>query len=457
MLKLRKIISAVIAAVIAALCIAVPVSAEGLSFVPDFDVYSEAAYLLNLDTGEPLYQKNADKQLTPASLTKIMTAVLVLEQFSDNIAALSTTYVSGGYECFDELYLTGCSTADIQPGEKISYKDLLYALMLRSACEAANIIAVNIGGSLSGFAEMMNLKAAQLGMDNTHFTNAHGLFWENHYTTARDMATLTQYALTLPMFAEISCSETYEMEPTAYHEARIISHTNTMMSKANGGDYYYEYVKGIKTGTLDEAGRCLATTAYKDGYSYLLVTLNAPQYDSNGNAVMYNMIDHKAIYEWAFNNFEYTTIISDTEEVAEVPVEYGDGVDYVIVKPSREYSRIWSKRVPADSVYRRIDLESNIIAPVKAGDVLGTMELQYGGETLITVDLVATASVARSSEKEMLAVAQSFIGSDDFYNAAKYSVAFFLAYTVLIIILKIVIAKENKKRSRMYGTPKKRY
>ncbi len=456
MRKLRKFICVMLAAVMAAMAASSCVSAAGLSFAPDFDVYSEAAYLLNLDTGEPLYQKNADRQLTPASLTKIMTAVLVLEQFSDNIAALSTTYVSGGYECFDELYMTGCSTADIQPGEKVSYKDLLYALMLRSACEAANIIAVNIGGTLSGFAEMMNLKAAQLGMENTHFTNAHGLFYENHYTTARDMATLTQYALSLPMFAEISCSETYEMEATSFHEARTISHTNTMMSKANGGDYYYEYVKGIKTGTLDQAGRCLASTAYKDGYSYLLITLNAPQYDADGNAVMYNMIDHKAIYEWAFSNFEYTTVISETEEVAEVPVEYGDGVDYVIVRPSREYSRIWSKSVPPDSVHRSIELESNVIAPINAGDVLGKMELQYGGETLITVDLVATASVARSAEKEKIAVAQSFIGSDEFNAAAKYSLAFFLAYTVLVIILKIVVARENKKRSRMYGTPKRR-
>lgn len=456
MSKLFRILSAAVAAVLAAVYLCASVSAAGLSFTPDFDVYSEAAYLLNLDTGEPLYQKNADKQLTPASLTKIMTAVLVLEQFANDISALSTTYVSGGYECYDELYLTGCSTADIQPGEKLSYKDLLYALMLRSACEAANIIAVNIGGSLAGFAEMMNLKAAQLGMDNTHFTNAHGLFWENHYTTARDMAVLTQYALSLPMFAEISCSETYTMEATAYHQERLISHTNVMMSKGNGGDYYYEYVKGIKTGTLDEAGRCLASTAYKDGYSYLLITLNAPQYDADGNAVMYNMIDHKAIYEWAFDNFEYTTIISDTEEVAEVPVEYGDGMDYVIVRPSEEYSRIWSKRVPADSVHREIELESNVIAPVRAGDVLGKMELQYGGETLITVDLVATADVNRSQQKEMLAVAQSFIGSDDFYRAIQYSAAFFLVYTVLIIILKIVVARANKKRSRMYGTPKRR-
>ena len=453
MSRIMRVLCVLVAAVMLTVSLSVGVSAD-VSFTPDFDIYSEAALLINLDTGDVMYSKNADKQLVPASLTKIMTAVLVLEQFQNDIPALSTTYVSGGYECFDDIFGLGASTADIRVYEKVSYKDLLYALMLRSACEAANIIAVNIGGSLQSFVEMMNLKAAQLGMENTHFTNAHGLFWENHYTTASDLAKLTQYAMTLPLFTQIATSESYWMEETSYHEARLISHTNTMMSKANGGEYYYEYVKGIKTGTLDESGRCLVSTAYKDGYSYLLVTLGAPQYDENGRSVMYNFIDAKNIYEWAFNTFEYTTIISGTEEIAEVPVEYGDGVDYVIVRPNEEFSRIWSRRVSPDSVHKDIKISENVIAPVKAGDKLGTMELQYGGETLAVIDLVATTNVARSSRKEMIAVAQSFIGSDDFFHAAQYSFAFFLAYTILIIILKIVFARANKKRAKLYNPPR---
>lgn len=451
MRKLSLIISVVLT--LAILLGSFTVNVGAVSFAPDFDIYSEAVYLMNLDTGDVIYQKNADQKLVPASLTKIMTAVLVLEQFQNDIPAMSTTYISGGYECFDELYMQGASNADIRNGEKVSYKDLMYALMLRSACEAANILAYNIGGSLQGFADMMNLKAQQIGMTNTHFTNAHGLFWQDHYTTAHDMAILIQYAMSLPMFTEISCSTEYEMEETAYHQARTINHTNSMMFK--GSDYYYEYAKGLKTGTTDEAGRCLASTAYKDGYSYLLITLNAPQYDENGRQVMYNFIDHKNIYEWAFNNFEYTTLIAGTEEVAEVPVEYGEGVDYVIVRPDEEYSRIWSKRVSADSIHRVIDLKQNVIAPIKKGDILGTMELQYGGETMAVINLVATTDVERSEQKEMLAVAQSFIGSPDFFNAAKYSVGFFLVYTVLIIVLKILVARSNKKRAKLY-TPQRR-
>lgn len=331
--------------------------------------------------------------------------------------------------------------------------------MLRSACEAANIIAYNVAGSLEGFAKMMNDKAAELGCTNTHFTNAHGLFWENHYTTAHDMAIITEYALTLPMFEEISCSQEYTMEATNFHgKPRLIVHTNYMMSKANGGEDYYEYVKGIKTGTLDEAGRCLVSMALKDGYTYLLVTLGAPQKNADGANVFYNFKDHKAIYQWAFSSLEYTDIIMGTEEKAEVPVEYGDGRDFVIVKPAQTYSRIWDRTVPLSSIHEVIDLDKNVVAPVKAGDKLGTLELQYAGESLVTIDLIATTDLARSSRAETLTVARSFIGSEEFFDAAKWSIGFFLIYTVLIIILKIVVHNQNKKRSKMYGNVKvKRY
>ncbi|MCD8006258.1 MAG: D-alanyl-D-alanine carboxypeptidase [Oscillospiraceae bacterium] len=430
-------------------------SVSAVTFTPDFEVYSEAAYLVSLDTGDVVYTKNADEQLVPASLTKIMTAALLLELYQDDISALSTTYVCGTSACFDELYLTGASTADIQIGEMVSYKDLLYALMLRSACEAANIIAYNVAGSLEDFVEMMNDKAKELGCENTHFTNAHGLFYENHYTTAHDMAIITQYAMSLPLFTEIACTESYTMEATSYHEERTIIHTNYMMSKTNGGDYYYEYVKGIKTGTLDEAGRCLVSLAYKDGYSYLLVTLNAPMYDDNGNTVYYNFIDHKNIYEWAFDNLAYTEIVSGTEEKAEVAVEYGDGQDYVIVVPAEKFSMMWNTNISTSSIHEVITLSSDVVAPVSAGDVLGTLELQYSGETLAVIDLVSETDLARSESAETLAIMQSFIGSDQFYKAAMYSAIFFLAYTVLIIILKIIVHRINKKRVKVYATPKR--
>ena len=423
-------------------------TASAITFNPNFDIYSEAAYLVNLDTGEVVYQKNADKRLVPASLTKIMCAVVLIDAYKGNIGDLSTTYVSGNSQCFDELYMTGCSNADIRIGEKVSYIDLLYALMLRSACEAANIIAYNVGGSLQGFADMMNQKAIEIGCKDTHFTNAHGLFWENHYTTAEDMAKITQYAMSLPLFTEISCTPSYTMEATAYHtEPRQINHTNFMLSKTLGGSqYYYEYAKGIKTGTLDEAGRCLVTLAYKDGYSYMLVTLNAPQVDENGKTVYYNFLDHKNIYEWAFDSLKYTDILVDSEEIDEVKVSYGEDRDYVIVKPAKGYSSIWNRGIPLNSIHRVITLEENVVAPVENGQVMGKLELMYNGKTLFETDLISTSGVERSRQQEVISIAKSFLFSDAFWNAVVYSVILIVVYTTLYIVVRVLISSKRRKK-----------
>ena len=139
-----------------------------------------------------------------------------------------------------------------------------------------------------------------------------------------------------------------------------------------------------------------------------------------------------------------------------MPVQYGDGQDYVIAKPAESFSRIWNKSIPLSSIHEDITLAENVVAPVNEGDVLGTLELEYGGQVLATMDLIATTSLARSERSELMTIAQSFVGSPDFYSALKWSALFFLVYTVLIITLKIIFHIQNKKRSRMYGTVKRR-
>lgn len=429
--------------------------ASALSFDLGFDVFSDIVCLKSLDTGDVIYTKNPDKRLAPASLTKIMTCAIVLEHFKDDIGALSTTYVSGPSSVYDELYLTGCSTADIRINEKVSYKDLLYALMLRSACEAANILAYNIGGgSIQNFLDEMNAKAAELGCTDTHFSNAHGLFPDNHYTTANDMAKITEYAMSLPMFNEISCAATYTMEATSYHpEPREIAHTNFMLSPSLGGEYYYPYVKGIKTGTTEEAGRCLVSTASKDGYNYLLITLGAPQKNDNGENVFYNFIDHKNIYEWAFNNLEYRNLINPTEEIGEVKLRYGKEAGYVIVRPASDYSQIWLSSIDTGEIDRDIELYEDVVAPVKKGQVLGTITLSLDGQYITTIDLVAAKDVNRSEFSAKMDIAGAFYKSSQFKTALKLSLGLFVIYTLAFIIYKTV--RQANRRSPGKYTRKK--
>lgn len=412
-------------------------------------LYSESVYMINLDTGETIVDIDSEKSRVPASLTKVMTAVVLLEQFRDNPEDLKTTYVSAGSEAFDELYGTGASTADIQPNEKVSYYDLLAALLIPSSCEAANIIAINVGGSISGFCDMMNEKAAELKMDDTHFSNAHGLFATKNYTSCKDMAILCEYALNnFPVFKEIVAMPSYQMEATSYHsEGSILSNTNYMLRSTS--KYYYSYVKGIKTGTLDSAGRCLASYATYDGITYLIVSMGAPMEKQEediakgeenpdsvfaDDVVYYNLVDHINLYEWAFDTLVTTDFVNTSSEVAEAKIEFGKNSNYVTLKPAEGYSRLWPANVSTDQVEQKITVASDIAAPIEEGDVLGKMELIYEGEVLTTIDLVATSDIEQATFKAKLYVASAFFKSTEFMVAVLIIIIITAAYTIIYVI-----------------------
>lgn len=421
-------------------------TASALSFNPPEATYSEAALLINLDTETVIYEKNADKKEFPASLTKIMTAILVLE----NIPDLEGTMVEAAPYLFDELYLAGASTADFRPYEIASAKDLMYGMLLQSACEAASILGDYVGGgSIGSFVEMMNAKAAELGAANTNFVNAHGLFDANQYTTARDMATITRYAMTLPGFTDIVGTPIYEISTSNKHDKpRTVKSTVTMMFKES--EYYYPYVKGVKTGTLDESGRCLVTLASKDGYNYLLVTMNAPLTDSEGEKTFYCFDDAKMLYDWAFDSFSVTNLLTAGEESGEVPVKFSAGEDFVIVHPDKDFSMLWDKHVDLSSIQRVSTLVEEVVAPIKQGTKLGTIELKLSGETLVTVDLVAATSEERSALKYNLDVAKRFTASAWFKGGVAIIVALVVGYVVLYLTLT------RKKRRRVKRVNKDR-
>ncbi len=402
---------------------------------------SEAIYMENLDAEDVILDKNADVQYAPASLTKIMTCVLVLDEFKDNVEKLKKKKVSAGNEAFKELENTYASTAGIQPNEKLSYYDLLCALMIPSACEAANIIAVNIGGSLDGFVEMMNAKAGALGMKNTIYYNAHGLDLDDNVnmTTCRDQAILCKYAINnYPIFTEITSKYSYTLS-----NGTTVVNTNSLLDETS--DFYYGYVDGIKTGFYDEAGRCLASVATKNGYTYLIVSMKAPAEDNDGNDVMYNCQDHKKLYMWAYDNLDYNVFVEENEEITEASVIYGKGADFVTLKPANEVSKIWLNSIDMSQVERRITVDKDIIAPVYKGDTLGTLELVYEGETIGSVKLVATSDLPRATVKSEVAIASKFFSSKQFRIA--------LVIIIFAIIIYVIVFKALTSRSREEQEP----
>ena len=433
--------------------IIVPNYAQALIFNPALNIYSEGVYMLNLNEDQVVYQKNQNELFHPASLTKIMTAVVVLEHFADNPEDMKTIKISAPSSAYNDFAGKNVSTADIRANEKVSYYDLLYALMLPSACEAGNIIAYNLGGkNIENFVKKMNETAKRLGMTNTNFVNAHGLHDDAQVSSPRDMAILAKYALTFPTFVEVSSAKDYRLPATDIHpNGTYIRHTNAMLHSSSS--YYYEHASGIKTGTLDEAGRCLISTASKGGIDYLTVSMSAPMRDEKNNNKFYNCIDHKTLYEWAYGKLSFEEILSDKTEIDNIKVEFGKNKQYVNVIPADKFESLWSSDSAKESIKQIIHIDDNIIAPIKEGQILGKLDLEFNGDIIFSTELVAVENVEREVLGYKLTVAKQFFSSKMMKRALLICLGIIILYTIIFILRR---RKPRARKSRIKPS-KKRY
>ncbi len=410
------------------------------TFEPDFEVKSDAVLLYNLDTNNIMYEKNSDKALPPASLVKIMTAIIAIENTPD-LEVLVTANVT----VFNDIYGKNASNADIRVGEEVRMIDLLYALILQSACESAGIIAEHVaGGNQADFVDMMNAKAKEIGANNTYFTDPHGLDDTNQYTTAYDMFLITQYALDLPFFTEIASTQIYEMPVTNKHsQPRNVVHTNFMLSQNLGGRYYDSTVIGLKTGTTGINTKNLVTIASDDGYNYLLVVLASPIYqDETGHTVQNSYVDTSNIYEWAFDTFQMVNIIDSSFLAREIPVSLAAADEnYVIITPQETMSAFLPYDIDLDTIEKEIFATETVEAPVKKGDVLGSLELSLYGEVIATVPLVASDDVQRSAMLYTLDRLGQFFSNG-------YIQFSFIAIIVIIILYIFYAVNYNKKKKK---------
>ncbi|WP_068671970.1 D-alanyl-D-alanine carboxypeptidase family protein [Oceanobacillus sp. Castelsardo] len=246
-------------------------------------VSANNAVLIEQSTGRVLFEKEAHSQESIASITKIMTAIIAIESGKMEEKATVSR---------DAIYTEG-SSIYLEQGERMTLEDLVYGLMLRSGNDAAVAIAEHVGGSLEGFVYLMNEKAKWLGMANTHFDNPHGLDSDTHYSSAYDMAILTQYAMNNEKYREISGTTSYKSDGRTY----------SWINKNKLLTQYYEYCTGGKTGFTKKTGRTLVSTASKDGMDLIAVTLNAPD----------DWKDHMSLFEWGFENFDMKTLTEEGE------------------------------------------------------------------------------------------------------------------------------------------------
>lgn len=276
------------------------VTCFGLVFASDKPtINSKTAVAIDADSQVVLYNKDMDKKIYPASTTKILTAILAIENLSlDKNVVVSKEAVQIPWDS---------SSVYLKEGEIISINDLLYCLLLNSGNDAANVLAEAVSGDISKFVELMNIKAEELGCTGTHFNNAHGYSDDNHYTTALDMAKILSYCIKNETFTKIMSTKSYIVEETnKTNEKRYLNNTNRLILQKEDSVYarFYEYCIGGKTGYTDEAGRTLVTFGKKDDKTVIVAIFGA----SSSGTLDVRYTDAINLFEYSFNNFSKHTI-----------------------------------------------------------------------------------------------------------------------------------------------------
>lgn len=345
----------------------------------DLEVNAEAAVVMDADSGRLLYAQNPDKRLANASTTKIMTALLTLEQpDQDRYFTVDS----------DAIQVEG-TTMGLQPGDSVTLHQLAAGMLLPSGNDAANAAAVEIAGSEEAFVRLMNQRAAELGLENTQYRNPSGLDAEGHYSSARDLATLAAHALENEDFADIVSKQEIRMAFGNPPYNRSLYTTNKLLER-------YPYAIGVKTGYTDDAGLCLVTAAEKDGTRLIIVTLNGKD-DVN---------THMRLYEHFFPLLARVDLSGFTEGLS-VPVTGGTR-DSVAAVPAAEPEAALLER-EYDELTREVELPRFVYAPVEAGQVLGEIRLLSGDKVVWQSALVADSDVpALTRERQGIL---EFIGS----------------------------------------------
>ncbi|MBR0207988.1 MAG: D-alanyl-D-alanine carboxypeptidase [Oscillospiraceae bacterium] len=386
-----------------AICLFLTLCAPAASALDAPPLHSaKAVVLADMDSGRLLYEMNKDERRSPASLTKIMTVLLAVEAYERGDVALDEM-VTAQADCLAGLD-TSSSTSGIQPGEIISFEDLLYCAMVHSANEACNVLAYRISGSVPAFVELMNRRAEELGCTDTHFSDPNGLSNENHYTTAYEMYLITREALRHPLFAEICNTRGYDMAATNLSPARSFANSNALISADSdyGSSYVYPPAAGVKTGFTQLAGYCLVSTAEKDGVQLLAVVMGCDGWLNAGIEEYENFSDTIKLYNWAFDNFSYRQAVSSISTVTRVQVEHAAESDaYVNLRPQSDVTLLLPKDLNLETVELRPVVYDGLEAPIEAGTVLGRAEILIGGESYGSVNLVNATKVELSRREFM--------------------------------------------------------
>ena len=429
------------------LCLSLLVPAGALS-VDEMEVAAVSAILVEGETGEVLFEQNSTARRAPASLTKVMTAMLVIEKIDrGELGAEQTITVSPTAR--EGLAADG-STQNIKAGEEMSLKDLLYCTLVASANEACNILAETVSGSVDSFVALMNQRAAELGMEGTHYANPHGLHDPDHYTTAYDLWLLAREAMTHPLFRQIVATVDYYVPPTNLSEQRHFYNTNALLTSWRYLGYTYRSAIGIKTGHTDAAGQCLLSAAQEDGRTLYCVVLGAENVEQKDGSLLRNSFaESKRLLQWGFSNFERRAILSTTDLQGEVAVTLSK-IDRVVAAPAGTLEATLPNDLAIeDFTVTPTYIAESVQAPVEKGQVLGTVTVSYNGKAYGTMDLVALNAVERDEWMYRIHCVKTFL--------SQLWVKIALGVILVLVVILVIHHTLNGRRRRRYGARQDSY
>ncbi|MCI9177403.1 MAG: D-alanyl-D-alanine carboxypeptidase [Clostridia bacterium] len=365
------------------------VTIQTANIAQDPNLNARIGLILDRKSKSILYEKNGQKQVPMASTTKIMTAIVILEN-ADLKTVVTVEKKAAG---------TGGSRLGLKVNDKITIHDLLYGLMLESGNDAAVALAIEVGGSVEGFSQMMNKQAQKMGLINSHFVTPHGLDQTGHYTTAYELACMADYALNIPKFKEIVSTKNYQI--TINGKSRTISNTNELLGNLDG-------VYGVKTGFTNGANRCLVTSCKRGNLDIITVVLGA-------DTKKIRTADSMKLIEYAYQNYEVINLQEKIQEQFEKWKQLNEKRIYINKGKTNKielkiedltYQEMAVKKIEKDNIVIEINSLYYLEAPVKQNEIIGNAQIQLKGETISTLNIVAKNQIEK---KEVLDYFKQFL------------------------------------------------
>lgn len=375
-------------------------------------ISASSAYLMDNRTNKVLYQKDGNKKMYPASTTKILTAIITLENCNlDDI-------VTANYDAIISIP-DGYSTANIQVGEQLTVEQLLELLLVHSANDAANVLAIHVGGSINSFVSMMNTKLSDLNLTDSHFTNCYGKHEETHYTTAHDLAYIMKYCLTNDTFRKICGKASCSIPATNKSDIRTYTSTNELIIPNIKS--YYPYLTCGKTGYTSQAKGCLVSSSYKDDLELIGVILGSDN----------RFADTKIIYEYAYSNYSIKSIANKNDIVSNIEIKNATkDTKNLNLLLSEEILALTNNNESISEIKPEIILNDNISAPIYEGTVLGKASYTINGVTY-TTNIVASNNVYKS-------------------KLPKY-ICYIIFSLILISLICIILLHKNRNNNKRYN------